>query len=119
MTPLMDLTFLLLIVFMIAAPLLEYAVDVSPPRMDARQPEDEKNLVVSMNAEGRLFVGKEPVTLGELRLRLAALCRDEPDLAVFIRADENRPYGEVIAIMRTVRKAGLENVSLVTQAEDD
>ncbi len=115
----MDLTFLLLIVFMIAAPLLEYAVDVSPPRMNARQPEDEKNLVISMNAEGRLFVGKEAITLGELRLRLEALCRDEPNLAVFIRADESRAYGEVMAIMRTVRKAGLENVSLVTQAEDD
>ena len=119
MTPLMDLTFLLLIVFMITAPLLEYAVDVSPPKLDAEQPKEEKHLIVSLNSEGRLYVAKTPVTLRDLRLRLDALCRDDPDLAVFIRADESRAYGEVMAIMRMVRKAGLDNVSLLTQAEDD
>ena len=119
MTPLMDLTFLLLIVFMITAPLLEYAVDVSPPKLDSQQPKEEKHLIVSLNSEGRLYAGKTPVTLQNLRLRLEALYRADPNLAVFIRADESRAYGEVIAVMRMVRKAGLDNVSLLTQAEDE
>ncbi len=117
-TPLMDLTFLLLIVFMITAPLLEFAVDVSPPKMNAEAPKDEKHIVLSINPEGRLYYGADRVTLAELRLRLDALARTAPETDVLIRADASRPYGEVMAVMRTVRDAGISSVALLTEPED-
>ena len=118
-TPLMDLTFLLLIVFMITAPLLEFAVDVSPPKMNADSPKDEKNLVLSISPEGQFFYGADRVSLSELQARLRALARTAPETDVLIRADASRPYGEVMAVMRCVRNAGIAGVSLLTEPEDE
>jgi len=117
-TPLMDLTFLLLIVFMITAPMLEYAVNVSPPKMSADDIEHENNILISLDREGRIVFRKERISSGQLRTELLALRLTRPDATVLIRADENRPYREVIELMKTVRDAGLTNVSLVTQAEE-
>lgn len=117
-TPLMDLTFLLLIVFMITAPMLEYAVDVSPPKMDAQQLDADDNVLVTLDASGTVHLGRVSVTGLELPARLSEIRATRPGVAIFIRADEARPYGEVIALMRNVRHAGLTNVSLVTQAEE-
>lgn len=117
-TPLMDLTFLLLIVFMIAAPMLEYTVNVSPPKMNAELPDAEENVLISLDASGAIIVDREQLTLQELASRLAGIQQTTPDLPVFIRAHAERPYREVIEIMRTVKAAEMTNVSLVTQAEE-
>lgn len=117
-TPLMDLTFVLLIVFMITAPMLEYAVDVSPPQMNAEEPEEDTSVVVTLNAKGDILFEKQKVALAALRDQLTALRDTRGELAVLIRADEGRPYGEVMGIMKTVRAARIGDVSLLTQAED-
>ena len=118
MTPLMDLTFVLLIVFMITAPMLEYAVDVSPPQMNAEEPEDDTSVVVTLNAKGDILFDRKKMALAALRDELTMLRDTRGGLAVLIRADEGRPYGEVVGIMKTVRSARIDNVSLLTQAED-
>lgn len=117
-TPLMDLTFLLLIVFMIAAPMLEYTVNVSPPKMNAERPELEESLLIGLDADGNILMDRVTLTREELASRLVDVQRTRPDVPVLIRAHEERPYGEVIEIMKVVRGAALTNVSLVTQAED-
>lgn len=117
-TPLMDLTFLLLIVFMIAAPMLEYTVNVSPPKMNADTPELEESLLLNVDAAGKIIMDRTTYTKQELAARLVDVQRTSPDIPVLIRAHEERPYGEVIEIMKIVRAAELTNVSLVTQAED-
>jgi len=118
-TPLMDLTFLLLIVFMITAPLLEYAVDVSPPELNAETPDDKPHLVVSIDAAGRIYVGGVSVTLEDLRVRAAAAAGRTPRPSVFIRADAARPYGEVVAVMKAVREGGLTDIALLTEPEEE
>ena len=117
-TPLMDLTFLLLIVFMITAPMMEFSVDVSPPKMDAQPLDDPTNLMISLHADGSVVLDGKRMEMDELYGRLATEFQSRPDAMVLIRGHEERPYKEVIALMRVAYKAGFGNVSLVTVAED-
>ena len=118
-TPLMDLTFLLLIVFMITAPVLEYETDVSPPEMstDARVNEEEDPLMINLNKEGDILFQREIVSLESLTSKLQYHSSARGEVAALIRADGERPYKEVIGVMKAVRAAQISNVSLVTQPE--
>lgn len=118
MTPLIDLTFLLLIIFMITAPLLEYGLDVSPPEMDAEPLPDEESRVVNLNKRGEIVFDKQPLSPDELTLKLEALSKVHQNLTVMVRADGDRPYREVMSLMKAVKKSGITNISLVTQAEN-
>ncbi len=117
MTPLMDLTFLLLIVFMITAPMLEYTIDVTPPKMNADKIDHENNLLVSLDAEGQILYRGDRLSTADLIEQLRQVQVLRPEVSVLIRGHEARPYGEIIGLMKAVRNAGLYNVSLVTQAE--
>lgn len=118
-TPLMDLTFLLLIVFMITAPTLEFETNVSPPSMstDQRIKEDQEPIMINLAKDGVIWLHREPVQLPELTARLALEHQKRPDVKVLIRGDEGRVYGEIIEIMKAVRKANITALSLVTQPE--
>jgi len=119
-TPLMDLTFLLLIVFMITAPMLEYELDVSPPSYDAeRIREDERTVMINLTAKGEVMFQKDTLSLQELTRRLTHIRSQDPAAAALVRADGDRPYREVIGVMKAVRAANIHNVSLVTQPEND
>ena len=118
MTPLIDLTFLLLIIFMITAPLLEYGVDVSPPEMDAAPLPEEDSRMVNLNNRGEIFFDKVPVSPEELTSKLEALSRINKNLTIMVRADGDRPYREIMSLMKAVKKSGVTNISLVTQAEN-
>ena len=117
MTPLIDLTFLLLIVFMITAPLLEYGVDVTPPEMNAEPLPEEDSRIVNLNRKGEIVFNKRTVNLNDLLLELTALSKSNPRLTVLVRADEDRKYREVMELMKVVRAAGIQQISLVTQSE--
>lgn len=117
MTPLIDLTFLLLIVFMITVPLLEFGVDVSPPEFNADPLPDEKSKVINLQKDGQITFDKKKITLPELKEQLIMLFARDKKLTVLVRADGSRKYEEVMNIMKTVREAGIKTVSLVTQAE--
>ena len=117
-TPLMDLTFLLLIVFMITAPTLEYETDVTPPGMSSSPITDqEEPVMINLAKDGVIWLHKEAVELPELTARLALEHQKRPDVKVLVRADKERQYGEVIEVMKAVRKANIVKVSLVTQPE--
>lgn len=117
-TPLVDLTFLLLIVFMITAPVLEYTVDVKPPAFRGEQVEQTDHLIVTVDAAGQLYLDDEAISEDSLRRQLTDTAGRAPYSQVFIRADESRAYGEVVGVLRLVKNAGLLNVSLVTTSED-
>ena len=118
MTPLIDLTFLLLIIFMITAPLLEYGVDVSPPEMNANRLKEESK-VVNLNSRGEIVFERTVLLPEELSAKLAALGQANPKLTIMVRADGSRPYREVMNLMKAVKNAGITNISLVTQAESN
>ena len=117
-TPLLDLTFMLLIVFMITTPLMENGIDVTPPSMNADKLQTEKvmrNLTITRN--GTLTFEKQPVTEAELLAALQNLQRTDPDSVLLLRADGSREYKEVIGVMRVIRESGFKNVQLVTLSD--
>jgi biopolymer transport protein ExbD len=115
-TPLLDTAFMLLIVFLISAPLLEYGVDVSPPELNADTMNvNEKSKVVQLNNKGEMIFEKTVVNAKQLLDQLRVLDKKNP---IFLRADGLRQYKEVMAVMKIIRDSGFKNVSLITQAED-
>jgi biopolymer transport protein ExbD len=117
MTPLIDLTFLLLIIFMITTPLLEYAVDVSPPNVNAASLPDENTATINLDRRGQIIYNKVTVSSDELLLDLTRLYEANSKTVILVRADGSREYREVMELMKLVTKSGFTNVSLVTQAE--
>ncbi len=116
---LIDLTFLLLIVFIVTAPVLEFQTDVTPPEMNTaeRIRDDLEPLIINLDREGRIFFKREALALEVLAARLAEARTQRPGVAAVIRADGEQPYKRVIEIMRTVRRAGIREIKLATQPE--
>ncbi len=120
-TPLMDTVFFLLIIFMITAPLLEYSVDVSPPKMVAAEIKaDDYTKVIHVTRDKVIqFEGKKNISMGELLARLRELkqSRNSTRYKFYLRADRDLRYGDVIEVFKTIKHAGFADISLVTEAE--
>lgn len=117
MTPLIDLTFLLLIVFIITVPMMEFGVNVSPPEMNAEQLPEEDYKIVSLDNSGQIIYEKAPISKEELINKLQYVYSKNKKMSILIRADGARPYREVIDLMKYIKEAGFNNVTLVTQAD--
>jgi biopolymer transport protein TolR len=117
-TPLVDLTFILLIVFMITAPALEYAVDVSPPKMRATEIDAETMQVVTITQQGQFVLKGQTLSWGDLVRQLSEVIRANPKTELYLRADEQRYYGEVMRVMRQAKACGFTQVFLVTGEEE-
>ena len=116
-TPLLDLTFLLLIAFMITMPLMEYGTQVSPPEMNSAELPDNNFKSVSLTEKGTILVDNEPVTTADLIEKLKSLKKSNPKLQLLLRADGKCAYKDVIALMAKIRNGGFTDVTLVTQGE--
>lgn len=119
LTPLIDTLFFLLIIFMITAPLLEYSIDVSPPAMNADKvdPNDMKNAkTINIKSDGSIIFDQQTVTEDDL-IRQLYLYKDDPDVRVYLRADANVVYGQVIHILQQVKNSGFSNIFLITSEE--
>lgn len=116
---LIDLTFLLLIVFIVTAPVLEFQTDVTPPEMNTaeRIRDDQDPLIINLDREGRIFFKREVMPLEVLAAKLAEIRIQRPTVAAIIRADGEQPYKHIIEIMRTIRRAGIKEIKLATQPE--
>ena len=117
MTPLIDLTFLLLIVFMITVPLMEYSVDVSPPEMNANPIPDKNSFSVDINNHGNIVFKGQQLSPVELTDRLKSILSTRKDVTILLRADGAISYEKVIEVMKTIKNSGVKNISLVTEAE--
>ncbi len=121
--PLIDVMLVLLIVFMITAPLITQGIKVDLPRADAEPVEnaDEITLVVSINAEGSYFISlgaeedTQPVALERIQEDVEKILAQNPAVPVFVEADESVNYGVVTRLMSTLATAGAENLRLITQ----
>ncbi len=115
-TPMVDVMLVLLVVFMITAPMLATGVAVNLPKTRAEQmpTENERPLVVTVNKEGRIFVGMqdEPVEAATLGATLQAIARDRLDKRVYVRADEGVNYGRVMEVLSLLQGAGFSQVGL-------
>ena len=115
---LIDVMMLLMVIFMITAPIMQGGVDVSLPRAQARALEPKGGLVVTVNRAGEIFVDQDRLTFDEFRASFAALSERRGREGVYLRADQNVPYGVVVRVLAVMRGAGVGDVGLVAEPED-
>lgn len=114
-TPLVDVMLVLLIVFMIAAPLLSVGVPIELPKTDAKSlPSPQEPLTISVDKDGLIYLQETPITLEELTPKLIAMSKNGYEERIYLRGDENGNYGPVMKVMAAVNAAGFTNIGLVT-----
>lgn len=117
-TPFVDVMLVLLIIFMVAAPMMTTGVPVNLPRSAApRVASPSPPVVLTVTRDGAIHIGEDRIEEAALSARLAALKTETPDLAVHVRGDRSVSYGEVLRIMGRVTAAGIPRVSLIAEAE--
>jgi biopolymer transport protein TolR len=115
-TPLVDVMLVLLIIFMVTAPMMQQGVQVNLPKADTKAlTPQETTVVVSIERSGKLFINNNEVPAGELRSRLAGMFATRAKKEVFLKADKDVPYGEVVQAMAEIKGAGIERLGMVTE----
>src|SRR3954469_20327397 len=114
-TPLVDVVLVLLIIFMITAPVLQSGIEVSVPKTKTVKEITEERLVISIDKDQRVFLGNDGININEIGAKLRQKIRDPQNQYVFVRADENVPFGAFATVMDAVKQSGITNVSIVTQ----
>lgn len=117
MTPILDMTFLLLIAFIITFPALQGGINVKLPTAKGDPLPNVEPLSITISSEGHLFFGKEAVTDEELAERVLAARQTNPDAVAHIRGDEAQSYGRIMDVIKILRRANLTKFSLVTESE--
>ena len=115
---LIDVMMLLMVIFMITAPIMQGGVDVALPRAEARPLEPKQGLVVTVNRRGEIFVDQTRLTYSEFRASFRALASRRGRDGVYLRADQGVPYGTVVRVLAVMRTAGVGDVGLVAEPED-
>ena len=114
-TPLVDVMLVLLIVFMIAAPLLSVGVPIELPKTDAKAlPSQQEPITITVDFEGGVFIQDEEISLDDLATRLIAVSTNGYEERIYLRGDRDTDYGEVMKVMARINTAGFTNIGLVT-----
>jgi biopolymer transport protein TolR len=114
--PLVDVMLVLLVIFMVAAPILQQGVSVELPQAKAGALSgEEEQLVVTIDKKGTIFLNDNTIALAELGPKLEAVTRLKPDKQVFLRADRSVAYGEVVQVMAAVKGAGVQSLGMITE----
>jgi biopolymer transport protein TolR len=115
---LIDVMLVLMVIFMIAAPMMQGGVDIALPRAEARPLQSNKGLVVTVNRGGDIFVDESQLTYPEFRASFKALASRRGQSGIYLRADQGVPYGTVVRVLAVMRSAGVGDVGLVAEPED-
>ncbi|PYQ13118.1 MAG: hypothetical protein DMH00_04965 [Acidobacteria bacterium] len=114
-TPLVDVVLVLLIIFMVTAPMMQRGVDVRLPRVESAADAEEQRLVVTVGRDQRVYLNDQVVGLSLVGEKVRDLSKSTGIDFVFLRADREVPYGRVMLVMDAIKKAGVEKVGLVTE----
>jgi biopolymer transport protein ExbD/biopolymer transport protein TolR len=117
-TPLVDVVLVLLIIFMVTAPVLQSGIEVAVPRTRTVKEVTEERLVISINRDQQVFLNNDPVNINQIGTKIREKIRDPQGQAIYVRADENVPFGAFATVMDAVKSSGISNVSIVTQPLD-
>ena len=115
MTPLVDVMLVLLVIFLVTAPMLNSAVKLNLPAETAAQITEEKTVTIAINQAGQYFIDDKPVSENELEQKLTATAKENPKQQIHIRADVDVHYGKVSHILATLQRSGLSNIGFVTE----
>jgi biopolymer transport protein TolR len=119
-TPLVDVMLVLLIIFMVTAPILQQGVNIDLPQVVTGPLEGkDEQLVVTVTREGKVQLNDSPLKVEELQKKLTAVLQARPDREVYLRADKNVAYGKVVEVMAAVRNAGVRKLGMVTEPLKD
>jgi biopolymer transport protein TolR len=119
-TPLVDVVLVLLIIFMVAAPMLQMGIDVNLPRVSSKSIDvTEEKLVLTVNSAKEIFLNKTPVPIIDLRVKLQHIFANRIDRDLFLRADRSVPYGFVVEVMSEARKAGVDRLGMITEPPEE
>ncbi len=119
-TPLVDVVLVLLIIFMVTAPMLQMGIDVNLPRVKAKSINfSEEKLVLTINGKQEIYINEFKTTLPDLSAKLESIFKARTDRELFMRADKEVPYGYVVQVMSEVRKAGIDKLGMITEPPRD
>jgi biopolymer transport protein ExbD/biopolymer transport protein TolR len=116
-TSLVDVAFVLLIIFMITAPMMQGGVDVQLPRATARPLSVKEGLVVTVDRSGRVFLDRDAMSFEEFRTSFRAILARRKPSGVYLRGDKTAPYGDVVRVLSVIRESGITDVGLVAEDE--
>ena len=117
-TPLVDVMLVLLIIFMVAAPLMTVGVPIDLPDTQAKSMNtDTQPITVSVNADGEIFIQETPITIEEIVPKLQAIAKQGYEERIFVRGDKDADYGQVMKVMARISSAGFKNMGLVSLPE--
>ncbi len=117
-TPLVDVVLVLLVIFMITAPVLQSGIEVNVPKTRTVREMTEVRMVVTIDHDQKVFLGDEPINIHELGRKLQQAGKDPAHEVIYLRADQTVPFGAFASVMDAVKQAGITNVSIVTQPLD-
>ncbi len=116
--PLVDVVLVLLVIFMVTAPMLHRGLDLALPQSKSNTIKPNERLLVLIDADDRVYLGGDRVTMIHLRKRLKEAHALNPDLSVYLRADRRVPYGRIVQVMDTVKSVGIERLGMVTNPQE-
>jgi biopolymer transport protein TolR len=114
-TPLVDVVLVLLIIFMVTAPVLQSGIEVTVPHTRTVKEITEERLVITIDRDQRVFLNSQPININQIGEAIHKQIRDPQGQAIYVRADENVPFGAFATVMDAVKQSGITNVSIVTQ----
>lgn len=112
--PLVDVVLVLLIIFMVTAPLLYRGIDVNLPKSAINTIQPEERIILTVNTQQKVYLDQEEMSLNGLEKALSSRVRGNPEIAVYLRADEQVPYGLVVQIMDIIKRVGIDRLGMVT-----
>ena len=115
-TPLVDVMLVLLVIFMVTAPIIQQGVSVDLPKTRAAGLNNQEDpLVVGLTKDGALYLNDNPIALADLRGKLVAIGQASPDRVLLLRADRSVPYGDVVGVIAAIKEAGINKLGMVTE----